>query len=196
MSEQEKAASTAAQTVEDSSLLDQIMQETNMNSGDEAYDVASKGVQAFIGELLKSGGKSERVRKQLVDEMIVELDKKISNQVDEIIHNESFQKMESAWRGLKFVVDRTDFKQNIQLEIFNVSKDDLSMDFENASDITESGLYKKCYTAEYGQHGGRPYGAIIANYNFDHSSPDISLLQKVGSVSTMAHATVYCSGFS
>ncbi|NQZ31397.1 MAG: type VI secretion system contractile sheath large subunit [Oceanospirillaceae bacterium] len=189
MSEQETAAAQGQTAeAEDSSLLDQIMQQTNMTSGDEAYEVASKGVQAFIGELLKSGNKSERVRKQLVDDMIVELDKKISLQVDEVLHNESFQKMESAWRGLKFVVDRTDFRENIQLEIFNASKEDLAMDFDNASEITESGLYKQCYTAEYGQHGGRPYGAIIANYDFDHSSPDIALLQKTASVATMAHA--------
>lgn len=189
MSEQEQiAGQPAVELTSEGSLLDQIMQQTNMKTGDEAYDVASKGVQAFIAEILKSGDKSERIRKQLVDEMIASIDEKLSLQVDEIIHNDSFQKLESAWRGLKFVVDRTDFRENNRLQLLNVSKDDLAMDFEDASDITETGLYKKVYTAEFGQHGGQPVSAMIANYEFDHSAPDISLMQSVASVATMSHA--------
>lgn len=189
MSELDFAAEQGTETVADeSSLLDQIMQQTNMNAEDDSYSVAAQGVQAFIGELLKSGNKNERVRKQLVDEMIAELDQRISQQLDEVLHHEQFQTLESAWRGLKFVVDRTDFRENVKLELLSVSKEDLAMDFEDASDITESGLYKKCYTAEYGQHGGRPYAAIIANYDFDHSAPDLALLQSAASVATMSHA--------
>ncbi len=181
----EKQMATVA---EEGSLLDQIMQQTNMSKQDEAYDVASQGVQAFIAELLKSSDNGERVRKQLIDEMIADIDEKLSLQVDEILHHGQFQKLESAWRGLKFVVDRTDFRENNKLEILNVSKDDLQMDFEDAAEISESGLYKHVYTAEYGQHGGEPVAGIIANFEFDHSSPDIQLLQDVASVSTMAHA--------
>ncbi len=189
MSEQEQIAVQGAVAVsEEGTLLDQIMQQTNMKTGDEAYDVASKGVQAFIAEILKSGEKSDRIRKQLVDEMIASIDEKLSLQVDQILHEDNFQKMESAWRGLKFVVDRTDFRENNRIQLLNVSKEDLAMDFEDASDITESGLYKKIYTAEFGQHGGEPVSAMIANYEFDHSSPDISLMQSVASIATMSHA--------
>jgi type VI secretion system protein ImpC len=194
MSELEQGAEKqTAAVAEEGSLLDQIMQQTNMSKQDEAYGVASQGVQAFITELLKNSDKGERVRKQLIDEMIAGIDEKLSLQVDEILHHGQFQKLESAWRGLKFVVDRTDFRENNKLAILNVSKEDLQMDFEDASEISESGLYKHVYTAEYGQHGGEPVAAIIANYAFDHSSPDIQLLQDVASVSTMSHAPFIAS---
>ena len=65
------------------------------------------------------------VNKTLIDEMIVRLDEKISHQVDEILHNDKFQEMESAWRGLKLLVDRTDFRENIKIEVLNVSKEEL-----------------------------------------------------------------------
>lgn len=189
MSEQEMIAGQGEVVeTENGSLLDQILQQTNMKEGDESYEVASKGVQAFIAEILTSGEKTERVRKQLVDDMIAEIDEKLSLQLDQILHNEKVQKLESAWRGLKFVVDRTDFRENNKIQILNVSKEDLAVDFEDASEITQSGLYKQVYTAEYGQHGGEPVAAIMANYEFEHSAPDISLLQNVASVSTMAHA--------
>src|SRR5213079_2470996 len=98
------------------------------------------------------------------------------------------QKLESAWRGLKLMVDRTDFRENTKINIVNVSKDDLLTDFEDSPEIVKSGLYKTVYTGEYGQFGGEPYGAMIANYEFSAGPQDVALLQKVASVATMSHA--------
>lgn len=191
MSEElEQQSQAAAATEEGGSLLDSIMEGANISRSDEAYEVASKGVQAFMVEMLKSSNKNERVRKALIDEMIAEVDSKLSIQLDEILHNENFQKMESAWRGLKFMVDRTDFRENNKIHFLNVSKDDLAMDFEDASEISESGLYKKVYTEEFGNFGGEPYSTIVANYEFDHSSPDIALMQSMMAVGAMSHAPV------
>src|SRR5690606_38167587 len=108
----------------------------------------------------------------MIDEMIAALDQKLCQQVDAIMHHESFQKMESAWRSLKFLVDRTDFRENNRIEILNVSKQALLEDFEDAPDITRSGLYKAVYTAEYGQFGGQPIGTIIGNYSFGPGGQD------------------------
>jgi type VI secretion system protein ImpC len=85
-------------------------------------------------------------------------------------------------------VDKTDFRENIRLELLNVSKEDLLEDFEDAPEVTKSGLYKTVYTAEYGQFGGKPYGNIIADYEFGPGPQDIKLLQHVASVASMAHA--------
>ena len=107
--------------------------------------------------------------------MIAEIDQKLSRSSTQILHNEEFQKLESAWRGLKFVVDRTDFRQNIKIEMLNVSKDDLLTDFEDSPEVVKSGLYKHVYTAEYGQFGGKPVGAIVANYDFGPGRQDVKL---------------------
>lgn len=174
------------------SLLDEIMQETNINKGEEGYTETLKGMELLIGELLKKP-KGERVNKIAVDQMIAEIDRKMSAQMDAILHNENFQKMESAWTGLKYVVDNTDFRENNKIEILNVAKDELLEDFEDNADIVKAGLYKHVYTAEYGQFGGKPVGAMIANYEFTPSSPDMKLLQYVASVGAMAHAPFIAS---
>lgn len=179
------------ETEESGSLLDQIMEQANISKADESYDVASKGVQAFMAEMLKGDMKDERVRKALIDDMIAEVDKKLSVQLDEVLHNETFQKMESAWRGLHFLVSRTDFRENNKIHILNASKEDLKMDFEDANfDIPESGLYKQVYTSGYGTFGGEPYSSIVANFEFDHSTPDIDLMRSMSSVGAMSHAPV------
>src|SRR5215467_6735806 len=133
MAEQEQAPGGAATTTTtEGSLLDEILSETKLTPTDEGYDVTKKGIQAFITELLTPAHAQEKVDKAFADALIAEIDSKISKQLDAILHNPQFQKLESAWRGLKFVIDRTDFRENIKCELLNVSKEDLLTDFEDA----------------------------------------------------------------
>ncbi len=189
----QEAQGEGAQTLEGESLLDEILAETKMSPGDEGYEVAKAGVQAFIAELVQPKREGEKVDKALVDAMIAEIDQKLSVQIDEIIHNKEFQQLESAWRGLKFVIDRVNFRENIKVEMLNVSKEDLLMDFEDSPEIPKSGLYKIVYSAEYGQFGGKPYGVMVGNYDFGPGPQDIALLQNCAAVAAMAHAPFLAS---
>ena len=184
----EHQAQGSQQTLEGASLLDEILADAKMAPGNEGYDVAKKGVQALIAELVTPKREGEKVDKAFVDALIAEIDQKLSKQLDEILHHPSFQKMESSWRGLKFLVDRVDFRENVKIEMLNCSKDDLLADFEDAPEVPKSGLYKIVYSAEYGTFGGRPYGAIVTNYDFGPGPQDIPLLQKCASVAAMSHA--------
>jgi type VI secretion system protein ImpC len=190
--EQEQAVSgekqAQEQPAEKPSLLDEIVQATKYKPTEEAYGLAKKGLEVLISELVEPGRVVDRVTKALVDDMIAELDRKLSLQLDAILHHSEFQKLESAWRSLKFLVDKTDFRENIKLEILNASKDDLLEDFEDAPEIPKSGLYKTIYTAEYGSFGGKPYAGVLGNFEFGPGPQDIKLLQYLASVATMAHA--------
>ncbi len=192
MSEQQQAGGGAAASTE-VSLLDDILSETKLAPTDEGYEVAKRGVQAFIAELLAPNRASDKVDKAFADALIAEIDAKLSKQLDEILHDPGFQKLESAWRGLKFTIDRTDFRENIKIELLNCSKDDLQTDFEDAPEITKSGLYRIAYTAEYGQFGGKPIGSIFANYEFGPGPQDVQLLANIASVATMAHAPFFAA---
>ncbi|MEK7397550.1 MAG: type VI secretion system contractile sheath large subunit [Candidatus Poribacteria bacterium] len=185
--DEQKEAQQEVTTEEESSLLDAILAETKIKPSDEGYNIARQGVAAFISELLKPTRDGAKVQQAVVTEMISEIDKKLSAQVDEIIHNSEYQKLESAWRGLKLVVDRTDFRQNIKIEVLNVSKEDLLNDFEDSPEVTKSGLYKTVYSEQLGTLGGQPYGAMIGNYDFGPGPQDVKLLQYVASVAAMSH---------
>lgn len=169
-------------------LLSQIMTETRIKPTDEGYSIAKRGVEALIAEMLSPNNQGEKVNKSIVDQMIAGLDEKLSVQVDEILHHKDVQKLESAWRGLKYVVDKTNFRENIKLELLSVSKDELLEDFEDSPEVVKSGLYQHCYVSEYGQFGGNPIGAMIANYDFGPGPQDVKLLQYAASVSAMSHA--------
>jgi len=182
---------TGGETVlAEESLLDQILGETKITPRDEGYDVARRGVAAFVAELMKPTRQDEKVNNAVVDQMLAELDRRLSQQLDVILHNEQFQKLESAWRGVKFVVDRTDFRQNIKIEILSVTKDELLTDFEDSPEVVKSGLYRHVYSAEFGQFGGQPVAAIVSAFDFDQSGQDVKLMQYMASVGAMSHAPV------
>lgn len=187
MSTEQRGATGAAAGTHDS-LLDEILAETKLKPTDDGYDVAKRGVQAFISEMLAPTRAKEKVDKAIVDVMIAEIDKRLSAQVNEVLHHPDFQKLESAWRGLKFLVDKTDFRENIKIEVLNVSKADLLTDFEDAPEITKSGLYRLAYSNEYGVFGGKPYGLLCANFDFGPGPQDMLLLQKCASIGSMTHA--------
>jgi type VI secretion system protein ImpC len=189
----QQQADVATTTTTDLSLLDQILVETKITPRDEGYDVARRGVAAFVAELMKPARADEKVNNAVVDQMIAELDKKISAQLDAVLHTDQFQQLESAWRGLKFMVDRTDFRQNIKVEILSVSKDELLTDFEDSPEIVKSGLYKHVYTAEFGQFGGQPVAAMISAYEFGAGAQDVKLMQYMSAVGAMSHAPVIAS---
>jgi type VI secretion system protein ImpC len=190
----QSAGGEAAATTTEGSILDDILSETKLTPTDDGYDVTRMGIKALLKELLSPKHQNEKVDKAFADALIAEIDEKISRQVDVVLHHPAFQKLESAWRGLKFAVDHTDFRENIKVEVLNVSKADLVADFEDAPEITKSGLYKIAYTAEYGTFGGKPYGAMFSNYEFGPGPQDIQLLQNCASVAAMAHAPFFGAG--
>lgn len=152
-----------------------------------ADERVTAAVQVLLQRLKKSGQQVEKLDKSLLDHHIAELDYQISRQLDEVMHHQEFQKVESQWRGLKHLIDRTDFRQNVKIEILDISKDDLRQDFEDAPEITQSGLYGHTYIAEYDTPGGEPIGAVISSYEFDASPQDIALLRNISKVAAAAH---------
>ena len=81
---------------EPASLLDQLLANTLMNPAQEGYAVAKQGVAAFISEILHSGDHDQPVNKFRVDQMIIEMDRALSQQMDQILHQPQFQQLESA----------------------------------------------------------------------------------------------------
>ncbi len=144
-------------------------------------------MQVFMDCIRKSGQQVEKLDKTLIDHHIAELDFQFSRQLDAVMHHEEFQKVESLWRGLKQLVDNTDYRQNVKTEILDVSKDDLRQDFEDAPELIQSGLYWHTYTAEYDTPGGEPIGSVISSWEFDASPQDVALLRNISKVSAAAH---------
>lgn len=125
-----------------------------------------------------------------IQDMIAAIDRKLTEQVNKILHNEDFQKLESAWRGLHYMVNNTETDENLKIRVMDISKKELHKTLKKFKGAAwdQSPLFKKVYEQEYGQFGGEPFGAIVGDYHFDQSPPDVELLGEMAKVAASAHA--------
>jgi len=154
------------------------------------------GIKAFAQSVLDSSASVEKIDRAFIDAQVAWIDKIVSAQLDAIMHSEEFQKLESAWRALHFLVQRSDFRKNVKIELLNANKESIKNDFEDSPEIIQSGLYRHIYSDEYDTPGGEPYAAMIANYEFDNTADDIALLQNISSVSAASHCLFVSSAGS
>jgi type VI secretion system protein ImpC len=125
-----------------------------------------------------------------INAIIAEIDLKMTEQVNHILHNEEFQQLESAWRGLHYLVNNTETDEMLKIRFMPISKKDLGKTIKKFKGTAwdQSPLFKKVYEEEYGQLGGEPYGCLIGDYAFNHSAPDVEIMAGMAQIAAAAHA--------
>jgi type VI secretion system protein ImpC len=125
-----------------------------------------------------------------IEAIIAELDRKLTEQVNVILHHPDFQKLEGAWRGLHYLVNNTETDEMLKIRVMNISKADLGKTLKKFKGMAwdQSPVFKKIYEEEYGQFGGEPFGCLMGDYYFDQSPPDVELLGEIAKVSAAAHS--------
>jgi len=183
---QEQTAEQGGVAVEELSLIDQILTETR--AMDEQERETNR---TYIEEYLKKVTSDKVVSKDVVSNInywISEIDKSLSTQLNEVMHCEGFQKLESTWRGLSYLINQSETGQSLKIRVMNVAKKDLQKDLEKAVEFDQSTIFKKVYEEEYGQLGGEPYGMLVGDYAFSRSSDDVNLLKLLSNAAAAAHA--------
>src|SRR3954471_9349000 len=154
------AAGAAAQAVDAPSLLDQVIQATRPQDDKEA-DRAKGYFKQFLEGVVKPGQVVSKDVETNIKYWIGEIDKKLSGQLNDVMHHPDFQKLEATWRGLHYLVHQSETGENLKIRVLNVSKRDLFRDLERAVEFDQSAVFKKVYEEEYGQLGGSPYGMLV-----------------------------------
>ena len=157
---------------------------------DEAKSAVEAAVQTLAQQALSQ---TKLIGKDVVESiqaMIAAIDKKLTDQVNAILHHGDFQKLEGAWRGLHYMVNNTESDQHLKIRVMDISKQELGKNLKRYKGAAwdQSPVFKKVYEEEYGQFGGEPFGAIVGDYYFDQSPPDVELLGEMAKVAAAAHA--------
>ena len=124
-----------------------------------------------------------------IEAMIAEIDKKLSEQVNAILHHAEFQQLESAWRGLHYLVNNTETDEQLKIRVMSISKNDLGKTLKRYKGTAwdQSPIFKRVYEEEFGQFGGEPFGCLVGDYYFNQTPPDVELLGEMAKVSAAAH---------
>jgi len=197
MAEKQAAKSGEVRTA-DLEQFDTLLKKSFKPRNESAATEVQTAVQALVEQALQDTTLVKSDVLDTIESMIAKLDEQLTIQLNEIIHAPEFQKMESAWRGLNYLVFNSETDSSLKIRVMNVAKEELYRDFKvyPGARWDQSPIFKKLYEAEYGQLGGDPYGCLIGDYYFDHSPTDVQLLRDISKVASAAHAPFFAAANS
>ena len=185
---EKEAVVQTADAPQEGSLLDKILTDGRMDRDDFQKERAKDMIGEFVGQVMAGTLTMSKNMDLTINSRIAEIDRLISNQLNDIMHHEDFQKLEGSWRGLHQMVMNSETSSQLKIRVMSVNKKDLLKDFERALEFDQSALFKKIYEDEYGTFGGAPYGALIGDYEFGNHPQDMALLEKLSQVAAASHA--------
>ncbi len=179
----------APDTVADSrSILDVIAEEGRIGQTPEERVNGKAWLKDLVEEVMTGQMTVSNDTEAMINTRIADLDELISQQLNEVMHAEEFQKLEGSWRGLHYFVQQTETSSSLKIKLMNVSKLDLLKDFKTATEFDQSAIFKKIYEEEYGTAGGKPFGALVGDFEFGRHPQDVDLLEKMSDVAATSHA--------
>jgi len=189
MSDTQRAtAAETATTTGEVSLLDQIVEQGKLARDPASKERGKNLVKEFVTQVLEGAMTISKDAEAMINARIAQIDHLVSIQLNEVLHNQTFQKLEGSWRGLKYLLDQSETSDKLKIKVLNVTKKELLRDLQRAPEFDQSALFKKVYEEEYGVFGGAPFAALIGDYEFSRGPEDIELLEKVSNVAAAAHA--------
>ncbi|MBT5472142.1 MAG: type VI secretion system contractile sheath large subunit [Nitrospina sp.] len=170
------------------SLVDRILEEGKLARDKSQSKYAKDLVSEFATQILDEGMTVNKDTQQMLKDRIAQIDDLIVKQLNEVIHHPDFQKLEGSWRGLNYLVMKTETGVMLKLRLLNITQNELLKDLEKAVEFDQSAIFKKVYEEEYGTHGGFPYSCLMGDFEFTRHPQDFKLLEKISEVAAAAHA--------
>jgi type VI secretion system protein ImpC len=190
MATEKQAEQGATSAAGEASDFDALLRKEFKPQTDRAGEEIANAVHTLAAQALT---KATLISTDVVDSIqaiIGEIDRRMSSQINEIIHNPEYQQLEGAWRGLHHLVNNTETDSMLKIRVMNISKKDLHKTLKKFKGAAwdQSPIFKKLYEEEYGQLGGEPYGCVVGDYYFDHSAPDVELLGEMSKIAAACHS--------
>ncbi len=186
---QSQVEQSATTTFEAAPEFAALLQKEFKPRSDQAKEAIETAVKSLAQQALEGAPLiSDDVLKS-INAMIAELDHRLTEQMNQIMHHDEFQKLEGSWRGLHYLVNNTETDEMLKIRVLNVSKNEIGKTLKKFKGTAwdQSPIFKKIYTEEYSTFGGEPFGCIVGDYYFDHSPPDTGWLQEMMQICGAAH---------
>jgi len=121
------------------------------------------------------------------DHLIASVDEATSMQMRDVLHEPTFQALESAWRGVDWLLERVETGEDLDLCLLDVTKDELIADLgSTAGDLRATGLYRLLVGKSVSTPGAQPWAMLAGNYTFGTGVEDVALLGGLGAIASFA----------
>ncbi len=188
--EDQKQAEAAGTAVVEADDFAQILKQNFKPRSDRAAAEVENAVQTLVTQALADTSVVKTDVIDTIEAMIAALDAKLSAQMNQILHAPEFKQLESAWRGLSYLVFNSETDATLKIRVLNVGKMELYRNLKTypGARWDQSPLFKAIYESEFGQLGGEPYGALVADFHFSHAPTDVQLLRDLSKVASASLA--------
>ena len=189
MSETQLGTAGSTTVTQEASEFSALLQREFKPKSDRGREAIESAVQTLARQALVDTALVSDDALRSIAAMIAAIDLKLTEQVNLILHQEDFQTLESAWRGLHYLVNNTETDEHLKIKVFNISKKEMGKSLKKFRGTAwdQSPLFKKIYEEEFGQFGGEPFGLLVGDYYFDHSPQDVQLLGDIAQIAAGAH---------
>src|SRR6201988_840274 len=183
--QQQETSAIGATDVND---FDSLLRKEFQPKTDEAKEAVEQAVRTLAEQALSQTKLISTDVVKSIEAIIAQLDKKLTEQINQILHHEDFQKLEGAWRGLHHLVNNTETDEMLKIRLMNISKSELGKTLKRYKGTAwdQSPIFKAVYETEYGQFGGEPFGCLVGDYYFDQSPSDLMTLSEMAKVAAGA----------
>lgn len=192
VSAQSQSSQTHSSSIDVSDVLSEILK---YSRGDSHAAINKQIDDLLYQSLIKKKIYSKSVAVYLVDQLLIEIDQKINQQINEILHHQRFKKLEASWRGLQYLVDtEADYDEDltIKVKVLNATWNEVGRDVTRAIEFDQSQVFQRIYSDEFDMPGGEPFGVVLGDYHISHRNRpdsihnDLDVLNEISHVATAA----------
>jgi type VI secretion system protein ImpC len=123
------------------------------------------------------------------------VDSAIAEQMRALLHDPAFQALEAAWRGVQWLIGSLELGDDLQLHLFDASRDELLADVvASQGRLAETELHRALADRWRGVPGGEPWHLLAGLYRFGPSDADNGLLAALGLVASQAGGPFIAEG--
>ena len=179
------ADDSPAPAVDTGSLLDQAIEQTPDSQKPLGRQLAegSLNLDAYVRQLVEPYVVAKADPRQA--EFVDGVDQAIAQTMRRVLHSEQFQRVESAWLGVKMLVRRLETDATLSIDVLNVSRDQLASDVTAGENLQSSQLYKLLVEST-SVPGADAWTLVVGDYTFGPSAADTNVLGRIGRICASA----------
>lgn len=174
------------ETIEADNLLDAILSGKSTDASAVKRKATSSGeLSQFISDIIQPHIIHTDLKEQA--NLLMALDEVASDLMRKVLHHKDFLALEAAWRGLYFLVRRTDTDTDLKIYLLDISQSELSDNLKSVSRLSNS-IYAQWIAGENLETFiGEPWAVVCGNYGFSPNIDDIATLMRISQISSASN---------
>jgi type VI secretion system protein ImpC len=177
---------STARSAESTSILDQLV-EVRRSQTQPEKEKSRDLIKQFVAEVVDGNISVSRDTEAMINARIAQIDHMVSAQLNEVLHDAEFQRLEANWRGLHFLLRSVRKAAHVKVRVLNAGKEELSRQFQRERERYTSPVSRKLLERAFGTPGAAPFSMLIGAFQVGRAPQDVNLVNRLARLCAAAH---------